>query len=181
MADKEIVASLNTISSNLADISNTLKRNNNEKVEEPVNYDEMIQELITEIDNEKFLFTVRDELHGYGNALFIAGIYLFLGLIVSYLPNVTLMEKITFLIAIGALLLTFISFVSQGLKNNVVDANFGKAIKKFKIEKKEEEKRLLLKALLKTKATNPKSKLGTVKKIHKDMFTKEMLLEKLYE
>ncbi len=153
------------------------------KTEKPkdIDYDNLIEDLIQKIDNEKSLFTVRDELHGYGNALFIAGVYLFLAFIVNYLPNVTLVEKITIGLAIGAILLTFISFISEGLKNNVVDANFQKAIKKFNIEEKEEEKRLLLRALLKIKAITPHRKLGIVKKMHKEMFTKEKLLEKLYE
>ena len=44
-----------------------------------------------------------------------------------------------------------------------------------------EEKRLLLKALLKIKVLMPHRKLGVIKKMHKGMFTKEKLLERLCE
>jgi hypothetical protein len=67
------------------------------------------------------------------------------------------------------------------LKEIVVHANFKKAVKKFKINEKEEEKRLLLMALIKMKSMNHYSKLEIAKKMHKEMFTKEKLLERLYE
>jgi hypothetical protein len=148
-----------------------------------IDYNGLIDDFIQKIDNEKSLFTLRDELHGYGMTFYIVGIFLFLAGIVSYLPDsiAPFIGRMTLVIAIAAVLLTFVSYVSRGMEDNVVEANFGKAIKKFNIEKKDEEKRLLLKALLKIKAMNPNSKLGIVKKMHKDMFTKEMLLERLYE
>jgi hypothetical protein len=155
------------------------------KTEKPnyIDYDSLIDDLIQKIDNEKSLFTLRDELHGYGMTFYIVGLFLFLAGIVSYLPDsiAPFIGRMTLVIAIAAVLLTFVSYVSRGMEDNVVEANFGKAIKKFKIDEKEEEKRLLLKALLKVKAINPNSKLGIVKKMHKEMFTKEKLLEKLYE
>ena len=149
----------------------------------PFDYNELINEFIQKIDNEKSLFKFTDEFHGYGMTFYIVGLFLFLAGIVSYLPDsiAPFIGRMTLLIAIAALLLTFISFTSKGRENNVVDANFGKTIKKFKIEKREEEKRLLLEALLKMKALNRTYKLATVKGIHPEMFTKEKLLEKLYE
>jgi hypothetical protein len=39
----------------------------------------------------------------------------------------------------------------------------------------------LLRALLKIKAITPHRKLGTAKKMNKEMFTKEKLLERLYD
>jgi hypothetical protein len=47
--------------------------------------------------------------------------------------------------------------------------------------KKTKRKELLLMALIKMKATNHHSKLGVAKKLHEDMFTKEKLLERLYQ
>jgi hypothetical protein len=183
MADKEIVESLNKISSNLADINNTLKKTNNEKVAEPINYDEMVQDLIGKIDNEKSLFTLRDELHGYGMTFYVVGIFLLFAFIISYLPDniAPFVGRMTLVFAILAVILTFVFFTSRGMENNVVEANFGKAIRKFNIDGKEEEKRLLLLALLKIKAMTPHRKLEIVKKMHKEMFTKEKLLERLYK
>ena len=67
------------------------------------------------------------------------------------------------------------------LKEVVIHANFKKAIKKFIMPRKRKKKDFLLMALIKMKAMNHYSKLGIAKKMHKDMFTKERLLEKLYE
>jgi hypothetical protein len=175
--------------------SETLKENPDKQNKESVNiddkkatensldYDCLIEDLIEKIDNEKSLFTVRDELHGYGMTLYIVGIFLFLAVIISYLPdNITpFIGRMTLVIAIAAVIFSFVTYSSRGMENNVLDANFGKAIKKFKIEKKDEEKRLLLKALLKMKVINSKYKLGIVKGMHPKLFTKEKLLEKLYE
>lgn len=115
--------------------------------------------------------------------LYTIGIFLLLALVITYLPDnvMPLSNRITIAIAISAVLLTFISFTSRAMENNVLDANFQKSIKKFNKGEIEEEKRLLLRALLKIKAITPHRKLGTVKKMHKEMFTKEKLLERLYE
>ena len=149
----------------------------------PIDYDGLIDDLIKKIDNEKSLFTIRDGLHGQSMTLYIMGLFLFLVLGINYLPNdfIASTNKITISIALLAVLLTYVSYTSKGIENNFVEANFWKAVKKFKIEKKEEEKRLLLTALIKMKVTNHNYKLETAKKLNEEMFTKEKLLEKLYE
>ena len=155
------------------------------KTEKPKDFDHdsLIGDLVHKIDNEKSLFTWRDQLHGYGMTLYIVSIFLFLAFVVSYLPDsiAPFVGRMTIIIAILAVILTFVSCTSKDTENNVLEANFRKAIKKFKIGAEEEEKRLLLKALLKIKVMTPNSKLETVKKMHNGMFTKEMLLERLYE
>jgi hypothetical protein len=180
MADKKIVEPLNKIASNLSDINNTLKKTNNEKVEEHINYDKMIQDLIADIDGEESLFKPYVQLRDYwknGTILIIVGYLLIAGLI-AYLSNShALYEGIAVVIAIGALLIAYMST----LKDNTVVANYMWAIEKFKIGETEKEKRLLLRALIKMKSMNSTSKLGTVKAIHPEMFTKKKLLEKLYE
>ena len=90
-------------------------------------------------------------------------------------------QNITFAIAVGALLLSFVSFKSKNNNDNVVEANFEKAIKAFKIEKQDETKRIILEALLKIKAKKPNYKLVSAMKINPEMFAKDKLLEKLYE
>lgn len=155
------------------------------KTENPKEIDnaDLIEDFIHKIDNEKDLFTLRDGFHGYGMTLYIVAVFLFLAFAVSLLPDsiAPLIGRVTLVMAIAAVLLAFVSYTSKGMENNVVEANFRKAIKKFNIGEKEEEKRLLLLALLKIKAITPQRKLEIVKKMHKEMFTKEKLLERLYK
>jgi hypothetical protein len=124
---------------------------------------------------------VRDELHGQGFALLDVVLFAILALAVWGLTDLSFGEKIALSVAVLAIITAFIPLVQDGLKENIVDANFRKAVKKFKIGKEEEEKRLLLKALLKIKATNPIFKLKTAKGMHPELFKKEKLLDKLYE
>ena len=98
------------------------------------------------------------------------------------MPNsfAPLLDRLTLFIAIIAIFFAFAGVLVQDLRDIVVDTNFKKAVQKFKIDEKEEEKRLLLMALIKMKATNNHSKLGVAKKLHEDMFTKEKRLQRLY-
>jgi len=147
----------------------------------PIDYDNLIDELIKKIDNEKSLFTVFDRF-GYIKTFYIFFMFFVIYFAWVVLPSVSsFVEAITILIALGAFAFTSISVLVANWKERFIEANFRKAIKKFKIEKKEEEKRLLLNALLKMKATNQNYKLETAKKLNEDLFTKEKLLEKLYE
>jgi hypothetical protein len=149
----------------------------------PIDYDGLIDDLIKKIDNEESLFTLRDAFHGWGSTLYTIGLIIFFIFAINLFPDsvASTVQKITLSFALLAFLITFVSFVSRGSENNVVEANFGKAIEKFNIGKEEEEKRLLLRALLEMKVMYSKSKLGIAKKMHPAMFTKEKLLEKLYE
>lgn len=149
----------------------------------PIDYDGLIEDLIQKIDNDKFLFTLRDEFHDWGSTLTVIGLIIFFIFAVNLFPDsvASTIQKITLSFALLAFLITFVSFTTRGNKNNVVDANFWKAIKKFNITEEEEEKRLLLRALLEMKVMYSTFKLGKVKKMHPEMFTKEKLLEKLYE
>jgi hypothetical protein len=152
-----------------------------EKPKDP-DYSVIIDELIKKIDNEKSLFTLFDTLGGYNWTLLVV-LTLVAGAIVVALPDnfASLSVKLALFIALGAIIMTAIPELGgTEWQFNFIEANFRRAIKKFKIDENEEEKRFLLRALLKTKAMNPKSKLETAKKMHKDLFTKEKLLEKLY-
>jgi len=99
------------------------------------------------------------------------------------LPNsiAPFIDRLTLFIAVVAIFFAFAGVLVQDLRDIVVDTNFKKAVQKFKIDEKEEEKRLLLMALIKMKSMNNHSRLGVAKKLHKDMFTKEKLLERLYQ
>jgi retron-type reverse transcriptase len=149
----------------------------------PIDYDILIDDLIQKIDSDKSLFRPRDIFHGYGSTLYFIGLFIFFTYVINLFPDsiASTVQKITLNIAIIALLITYLSVVTRGKENNVVDANFGKVIKKLKIGKEEKEKRILLEALLQIKAIAPSYELEIVKKMHPEMFTKEKLLEKLYE
>ena len=113
------------------------------KIEKPkdIDYDSLIDDLIQKIDNEKSLFTTRVELHVYAMTFYFVGVYIAMVVLVMILSIGSLIQNITFAIAVGAFLLAYLSFDTRGRENNVVEANFWKAIKKFKIEEKERRKK----------------------------------------
>ncbi|MGA2524064.1 MAG: hypothetical protein ABSF65_07930 [Candidatus Bathyarchaeia archaeon] len=155
------------------------------KTENPsdVNHDNLIGDLVQKIDNEKSLFNVLHELDVYGTTFSLVTLLIVAELVILALPNsfAPLLERITVFIGIIAIGFAYAGTLVADLKEIVVHANFKKAVKKFKINEKEEEKRLLLMALIKMKSMNHYSKLEIAKKMHKEMFTKEKLLERLYE
>ena len=140
-------------------------------------YGDIIRDFIQKIDNEKSLFIQRDELHGMGIIFMDIALFILLTLAIWFAPDFSYVQKITLIIAVVAIMVTLTSVFREGLKDRIVEANFKKAVKKFKIEEKEEEMRLLLKALIKVKSENPEFKLGMVKKMRPEIFTKECLLE----
>lgn len=100
----------------------------------------MIDVLIKKIDNEKSLFTVFDRL-GYITTFYIIFLFFVIYFVGVVLPSVSsFAEAATILIALGAFAFTSISVLGANWKERLVEANFSKVIKKFKIEKKEEEK-----------------------------------------
>jgi len=155
------------------------------KTENPsdVNHDNLIGDLVQKIDNEKSLFNVLHELDVYNTTFSLGTLLIVVEPVILALPNsfIPFLERITIFIGIIAIGFAYAGALVEDLKEIVVHANFKKAVKKFKINEKEEEKRLLLMALIKMKSMNHYSKLGIAQKMHKDMFTKEKLLEKLYE
>ena len=152
------------------------------EISKETDYDGLIEDLIQKIDNEKALFNLRYQLDVYNSTVAITVLLWVVALVILALPNsiAPLTDRLTLFIAVIAILFAFAGVLVQDLDDIVVSTNFKKAIQKFKIDEKEEEKRLLLMALIKMKAMNHHSKLGTAKKLHKDMFTKEKLLERLY-
>ena len=155
-----------------------------EKTEIPkkTDYDELIEDLIQKIDNEKALFNPLYQLDVYNSTITITVLLWVAAIVILALPNsiAPLIDRVTLFIAIIAILFAFAGILVQDLNDIIVSTNFKKAVQKFKIDEKEDEKRLLLMALIKMKAMNHHSKLGVAKKLHEDMFTKEKLLERLY-
>ena len=72
--------------------------------------------------------------------LYLVGLFLFLAVIINYTSLGTEIEKITLQIAILAVLLTYVSYAFRGTENNVLDANFKRAIKKFNVGENEGRK-----------------------------------------
>ena len=138
------------------------------KTENPtgIDYGSLIEELVQKIDNEKSLFNVLHELDVYGTTFSLVTLLIVAELVILALPNsfAPLLERITVFIGIIAIGFAYAGTLVADLKEIVVHANFKKAIKKFKIDEKEEEKRLLLMALIKMKSMNHYSKLGIAKK-----------------
>ena len=155
-----------------------------EKTETPkeTDYDGLIESLIQKIDNEKALFNPIRELDVYNSTVTFTVLLWIAAIVILALPNsvAPFLDRLTLFIAVIAILFAFAGVLVQDLDDIVVSTNFKKAVQKFKIDEKEEEKRLLLMALIKMKAMNHHSKLGEAKKLHRDMFTKENLLERLY-
>jgi len=153
------------------------------EVPDESDYDSLIEDLVKKIDNEKSLFNVLHELDVYNTTFSVVTLLIVAELVILALPNsfAPLLERLTIFIGIIAIGFAYAGNIVADLKEIVVHANFKKAIKKFKIDEQEEEKRLLLMALIKMKSMNHYSNLGIAQKMHKDMFTKEKLLEKLYE
>src|SRR5208283_3063043 len=153
------------------------------EVSEESDYDSLIEDLVKKIDNEKSLFNVLHELDVYNTTFSVVTLLIVAELVILALPNsfAPLLERLTIFIGIIAIGFAYAGNIVADLKEIVVHANFKKAIKKFKIDEQDEEKRLLLMALIKMKSMNHYSNLGIAQKMHKDMFTKEKLLEKLYE
>jgi len=85
-------------------------------------------------------------------------------------------EKITIALSFLAFAIAFFSFIAYVGEGNVVKVN----LKRFENCVEQNEK-TLLKALIKMKVKNPKIDLEEIYKMNKSLFSKEKLLERLYE
>jgi hypothetical protein len=152
------------------------------EISKETDYDGLIEDLIQKIDNEKALFNPLYELDVYNSTVTFTVLLFVIAIVILALPNsfAPFIDRLTLFVAVIAIFFAFAGVLVQDLDDIVVSTNFKKAVQKFKIDEKEDEKRLLLMALIKMKAMNHHSKLGVAKKLHEDMFTKEKLLERLY-
>ena len=152
------------------------------EISKETDYDGLIEDLIRKIDNEKTLFNPLYQLDVYNSTITVTVLLWVVAIAILALPNniAPLIDRLTLFIAVIAIQFAFAGVLVQDLDDIVISTNFKKAVKEFKIDGNEEEKRLLLMALIKMKAINHHSKLGVAKKLHGDMFTKEKLLDRLY-
>jgi len=151
-----------------------------------------ILELIRWIDKQKCkLFKGKDILSGWWIGLIglvvILALVLFLGIVISYVYliyhvsdfNLTL-SFIAVSISLITLAISYFSLVGQFGQENIVRANFEKALTLRGFSPNEE---ILLKALIKIKAKNPKFELEELYKKDKEntLFVRKKLLEILCE
>ena len=95
-----------------------------------------------------------------------------------YFSPISDFEKLTILLAGLALIISVGQFELPSFQDRFMDINYHNAVKAFKPNKEEKP---LLKALIKMKSENTEFSLVEISKICPKMFTKEKLLEKLYE
>jgi len=85
-------------------------------------------------------------------------------------------EKIIIALSFLALAVAYFSLIGRFGEENIVNVNFKRLERCI-----EEDKKPLLKALIKMKAKHPKFDLEQIYNLNKSMFIKEKLLERLYE
>jgi hypothetical protein len=152
-----------------------------------------ILELIRWIDShESKLFRPYDFFSGWGRTLALLFVLLFI--IAEFMNFVTASatERISISLASVAVFMAFISIVIQTGESNRVEGRFERVLdlrkkevelsgKDSKLRDFNEDEKPLLKALIKIKSENEEFDLERIYNMNSSMFTKEKLLERLYE
>ena len=138
-----------------------------------------ILELVNWVEeNEKQLFRWRDVFYHLGWLLLLLSVVTFGIPELMIFINATNPEKIIVLLSIVAILLAFLSMVTQVSERNIVEARTKHALK---IRAFNEREKPLLKALIKIKSKNTEQKLSILYAIDKEangnIFTEKNLLE----
>jgi hypothetical protein len=138
-----------------------------------------ILELIQLIDRYKcYLFKWYDVFSGMIPILFailVSYIVIEPVLIFGTMSNI---DRISGALALTAIVIALFSLTAQFLRENIVSVNFKRILKLSCVE---EDKKPLLKALIKIKANNREFDLKQIYGINASMFTREKLIEKLYD
>jgi hypothetical protein len=173
------------------------KRNINSEIQnknvKPMSQEQTAKEildLIRLVDENKDskgnpLFEERDIFSG--SVRIIAGLSFFEILIwvVFYLGKISFAEYIALSFALLAVLIAFLSLISQSEENIKIQARFSKALPlgpSFNKNQKPftESQKLILKALIKIRSKHDKFSLEEIYKKNQDMFTERRLMEILY-
>jgi hypothetical protein len=139
-----------------------------------------ILELIRKIDSRKSdLFKFRDVFGPSWFSVFycIGVLYAFVMPIVIF-ATTSLVDKVVIALALVAVIVSIFSILAEFAEESIVIVNFKRMVKKNSVE---ENKKPLLKALIKMKAQNREFNLEQIYNMNKDIFTEEKLLEKLYK
>jgi hypothetical protein len=152
---------------------------NTAKIElsKPVDYDGLIGDLIKKIDNEKSFLKIGDYLRVLSMFLFII-ISISILVVLPYGSLVTFSDRLIIVLAGLAFIVSYGLFKRDSIEEDIVDLKYFRAVEKFNISKDDKP---FLKVLIKMKAKNKEFTLAEIRKIHPDLFTKEKLLEKLYD
>ena len=148
------------------------------EIPKPIDYDSIIDDLIQKIDNEKSLFKVVDLLKGEGTLIIDIFAIAILLILVGTNHSVSFVDNTIIFFAGLAIILTLSQFIIEGAKEDIINLNYQIALEKFKPNENEKP---ILKALIKMKSKHRKFALSEIHKISPEMFTKEKLLERLYE
>jgi hypothetical protein len=139
--------------------------------------DDNILELIRLIDsNKNKLFKWYDAFYGLGSFLFVIVILYVFTEPILLSNTASPIENAVLILSLIAVVAALFSLALPTVKEDIVSANFRRL--KSKVKNEEEP---LLKSLIELKVKNLKFDLEQIYNMHKKMFTKEKLLEKLYE
>jgi len=135
-----------------------------------------ILELIALID-KKFEKKILDTLLHSSYNLALAVIFVMLILVEIYLWSThDIGKQLSIAIPFSALIIVFFAMVERSLEDTLIRRSYERLGKDA-----EENQKPLLKALIKMKVKNPKFNLEQIYNMNKSMFSKEKLLERLYE
>ena len=135
-----------------------------------------ILELITLVDEkyeEKVLDTI---LHSPYFPMFVALVTIFVPVEIYLLAIQDLGKQLSIAIPFSALLVAFFALMTRSFIDVLIRRNYKRLSKSVT-----ENQKPLLKALIKMKAKNSKTKLEQIYNLNEPMFRKEKLLERLYE
>jgi uncharacterized protein YacL len=142
------------------------------------NSEEKILDLIRLIDsNKNKLFRPYDFLYGLSSFFLIIAILYIATEPIMIFSTSSASDKIIIALSLVAVVLALTSIIIPFSKENIIERNFQRMEKNIK----ENDKKPLLKALIRIKAKELEFDLEQIYHMHKDMFTKEKLLEQLYD
>ena len=182
--DNAIVKSLDKISGNLLTINNTIKEQKTtaKKIDEIA-----IPSLVTTIDRlDNELLKPGDVFSGwlalFSFSLLLVAIVSSIGAVLySFINTVPWLDVLAVLVASGAIVAANFSFVAQMRDKNLLKVRYDRTKEMKEFSQKSEGEKMIIKALIKLKGRNADFSLETLSKLHPEMFTKERLLEFLYE
>jgi hypothetical protein len=145
-----------------------------------------IQGLIGLIDKpENDLFQAYDAFKG-GLFFFTIGFLIItvgatIGIVVYSFEVKSSIDLLAVALSDAAVVFAYFSLIYQIGDENAVIVRHKNAMNKDDFKRKNDDEKVIVKALIKVRTKNAKYSLGQIYKLYPDMFKKEKLLEKLYE
>lgn len=156
---------------------------------QPSDEENEILDLIKFVDDHKCELFKNEVWHNWQLFLPIIGIFIIFATCLSILIadfvilKIASLDAVALVLSILAVFLSYSSFVAQVAEKFIVNARFKRVFQLTTFEKNEKgnTEQIILKALIKIRSKNQEFALKDIYKKHKQMFTKEKLIEKLYE